>query len=230
MGKSLTHSENITRENLIAAPLMSLGRCIELVAIDPHFNDITVGLYLKDRVLTVWTFSRVEGCETRISVIRDRLSQLAEVKPVPGTYNQAVIASSEIYDRALKFAFTEAVEKNAPIPTGDIVARDNKSKLTFTISGEESKENGWVYVVSAEGDYARPQMRIRAVVGGYMRYGGCERIDWDRFRFKRGERMDRFARLLLPYARNVSAVDDMIASSEMSGQMTTQTLGFSQST
>jgi hypothetical protein len=72
-------------------------------------------------------------------------------------------------------------------------------------------------------------MRIMAVVGGYMRYGECERIgkERDRFRFKHGERLDRFARLLLPYARNVSAVDTMLEQSELAGQMTTQTLGFS---
>ncbi len=71
-------------------------------------------------------------------------------------------------------------------------------------------------------------MRIMAVVGGYMRYGECERVgkDRDRFRFKHGERLDRFARLLLPYARNVSAVDNMLEQADLAGQMTTQTLGF----
>ena len=61
-----------------------------------------------------------------------------------------------------------------------------------------------------------------------MRYGECERIgdDRDRFRFKHGERLDRFARLLLPYARNVSASDDAIEQANLAGQMTTQTLGF----
>ena len=46
------------------------------------------------------------------------------------------------------------------------------------------------------------------------------------FPFKHGERLDRFARLLLPYARNVSAVDNMLEQAELAGQMTTQTLGF----
>lgn len=202
---------------------------MELVAVDPHFNQITVGLYLKGETLTIWTFSKVEGSDVRIRDIRERLCKLADIEPMPGTSNQAKLISANLYDRALKFAFTEAVEKNSPIPEGTISIRDTKSKLTFTVTPEQTDESGWIYIVSAEGDHERPQMRIRAVVGGYMRYGGCERIDWDRFRFKDGERLDRFARLLLPYARNVSAVDDMLAASDMAGQMTTQTLGFSQS-
>ncbi len=199
------------------------------MAADPHFNDITVGLYLKGRTLTIWTFSQEEGREERIRAIRERLCQLADVDPVEGTDDKATVLSSELYDRALKFAFTEAVERSNPIPDGPISIRDTKSRLTFTVTPEDTDGDGWIYAVSAEGEFNRPQMRIRAVVGGYMRYGECERVEWDRFRFKGGERLDRFARLLLPYARNVSAVDDMLAASDLSGQMTTQTLGFSQS-
>ncbi len=202
---------------------------MELVAADPHFKDITVGLFLKERILTIWTFSLAEGREERIETIRERLCRLADVDAVEGTYNQAEVMSSELYDRALKFAFTEAVERNNPIPEGPISIRDTKSRLTFTVTPEDTGDEGWIYVVSAEGEFDRPEMRIRAVVGGYMRYGDCERLEWDRFRFKGGERLDRFARLLLSYARNVSAVDDMLAASELAGQMTTQTLGFSQS-
>ncbi len=226
---AVTYSKGIIRENVIAAPLRKLGRCIELVAVDPHFHDITVGLYLRERTLTIHTFAQVEGADTRIAHIRERLCALADVAPVADTSNQASLISREFYDRPLRFAFTEAVEKNNPIPTGPISVRDTKSRLTFFVTPEEA-ENGYVYRVTAEGDYARPQMRILAVIGGYMRYGGCERVDRERFRFQHGERLDRFARLLLPYARNVSAVDSMLEQAEMAGQMTTQTLGFAQGT
>ena len=224
----MTYSTGIIRENVIAEPLRRLGNCIELVAVDPHFHDITVGLYLRDRLLTIHTFAQVEGSDQRIATIRERLCALADVEPVPGRTDQAALVSREFYNRPLRFAFTEAVEKINPIPTGPITSNDTKSRLTFTVTPEHSDEEGWTYHVTAEGEFARPQMRIMAVVGGYMRYGDCERVgkNRDRFRFKHGERLDRFARLLLPYARNVSAVDNMIEQSELSGQMTTQTLGF----
>ena len=181
-----------------------------------------------DRTLTIHTFSQVEGTAERIETIRDRLCALADIDPSPNTTNQAELISREFYDRPLRFAFTEAVEKINPIPTGTITINDTKSHLIFTVTPEHSDETGWTYHVTAEGEFARPQMRIMAVVGGYMRYGECERVDEnrDRFRFKHGERLDRFARLLLPYARNVSAVDNMLEQAELAGQMTTQTLGF----
>lgn len=225
MTNSQSQPPPILKRDVISARLAELGRCLELVAVDPHFKQITVGLYLKGDILTVATFSSVDGTEERIGVIRDRLCQLADVEPVGGTSHQATLVSDEMYDRALKFAFTEAVEKNNLISTGEISLKDTKSPLTFTVTPDPAA-SGCTYVVSAAGDYARPEMRVRAVVGGYMRYGDCERIDWDRFRFRNGERLDRFARLLLPYARNVSAVEDQMSASDLAGQMTTQTLGF----
>ena len=225
-GLAVAYSKGITRENVIASPLRTLGRCIELAAIDPHFHDITVGLYLLDRTLTIFSFSQMEGKEKRVEHIRDRLCALADIEPVPGAHDQAQLISKEFYDRPLRFAFTEAVERDNPIPTGTISVKDTKSRLTFTVTPEHSDEEGWTYRVAAEGEFARPQMRIAAVVGGYMRYGECERIERDRFRFQHGERLDRFARLLLPYARNVSAVDTMLEQADLAGQMTTQTLGF----
>lgn len=131
---AVTYSNGITRENVIAAPLRMLGSCIELVAVDPHFHDITMGLYLRDRTLTIHTFAQVQGSKQRIEVIRDRLCALADVEPAAGTHNQAHLISQEFYNRPLRFAFTEAVEKNTPIPTGPIIINDTKSKLTFTVT------------------------------------------------------------------------------------------------
>ena len=43
--------------------LQRYGKCLELVSLDPNFHDISVGLYEKDGVMTVWTFSRTPGVE-----------------------------------------------------------------------------------------------------------------------------------------------------------------------
>jgi hypothetical protein len=88
----------------------------------------------------------------------------------------------------------------------------------------------WVYEVAAEGEApaATASMRVKAVVGGFMRYGDCRRVAEDKFAFPCGARHDELARLLIPYARNVSAVEEMLAAADLAGQMTTQTLGFSQ--
>ena len=206
-----------------------LGRCLELVSMDPHFHDVTVGLYYTGNVTTVWSFSRVPGIEGRIEQIRDRLVALGGLIPVDGTHDKAVFPSEAIFEKPLRFLFTEAVEKHPSIapPDGPITSPDTKSRLTFKVTGSQSDDK-YVYTVTAEGEAPRPQSRIRAVVGGYMRYGECERVAPDSFVFPDNVRHDEMARVLLPFARNVSAIENMLASEELAGQMTTQTLGFSQ--
>ena len=53
--------------------------------------------------------------------------------------------------------------------------------------------------------------------------------DKNKFSFPDGKKYDNFARLILPLARNVSAVEAQLEADEMAGQMNTQTLGFAQS-
>ena len=87
-----------------------LGRCLELVSMDPHFHDVTVGLYYTGNVTTVWSFSRVPGIEGRIEQIRDRLVALGGLIPVDGTHDKAVFPSEAIFEKPLRFLFTEAVK------------------------------------------------------------------------------------------------------------------------
>ena len=102
-----------------------------------------------------------------------------------------------------------------------------KTKLIFVVEGAE-EDGKYVYTISTEGQSERAEMRVRATVGGFIRYSDCERITKNKFAFPDGRRYDEFARLILPLARNVSAVESQLAASELERQMTTQTLGFSQ--
>jgi len=220
----------LTEQPRIAERIKELGHCIELVSIDPHFHDVTIGLFIKDGLMTIWSFSNREGIAGRIEEIRDRCTRLGDVIAVEGTTDQLKLTSDLYLDRALRFMFTFAVEKDPAreLPTGRITAPDTKTKLVFVINGAE--ENGkYVYTISAEGRSDKAELRVRATVGGFVRYSDCERVDKNKFAFPDGKRYDSFARLILPLARNVSAVESQLAASELEGQMTTQTLGFSQS-
>jgi hypothetical protein len=53
-----------------------------------------------------------------------------------------------------------------------------------------------------------------------------EKVDDNEIAFPCGRRHDKLIRLLLPYSRNVSAVESMMEAEAMRGQMTTGTLGF----
>lgn len=216
------------RKPTVREVIARYGHCIELISMDRHFNDISVGLFLKGRRFTVWSYSDFPGIDKRLEQIRDRLVAWGEMTPVAGIHNQADYKIGQLLERPLRFLFKEVVEKdpNEPLPSGRIEARDTKTLLTFVVTGRES-DQGYVYDVTAEGDVPRAEMRVRAAVGGYMRYGSCKRLTPESFIFPDGERHDGFARLLLGYARNVTGVENMLAADELHGQMTTQTLGFS---
>ena len=215
------------QRSVVRETIKRLGECVELISMDPHFNDISVGLFLKGRVLTVWSYSSIPGTAGRLNQIRDRIVALGDLAAVDGSDTQAVVPSGDILLQPMKFMFRQAVEKDpGVIPSGPIEAADNKSTLTFVVEGRQQPD-GYVYTVTARGNAERAEARIKAAVGGFMRYGECVRVTPESFRFPDAQQHDGFVRLLLPYARNVSAVERMLEAEDTAGQMTTQTLGFS---
>ena len=205
------------------------GNCLELVSMDPNFENISVGLYMKDGVCTIWTFSSKAGVSARIEQIRDQLVTLGGVEAVGGTTNQVRFACGGLHERAIKFLMSQAVGKApdfAP-PQGEMAIKDSRSPLTIKVSGA-AQDDAYVYSVSAEGDAPNPAVRLRMVVAGFLRYGEMEKVGDVEVAFPCGERHDALMRLLMPYSRNISSVEGMMAAEALRGQMTTGTLGFSQ--
>jgi len=209
----------------VADILERYGKCLELVPLDPNFHDISVSLYEKDGVMTVWTFSRTPGVEERIRQIRDQLVALGGLVPVEGTHDQVKLPCGQLHGRPMKFLMTQAVEKvpDYALPVGGV--KDLRSPLMLGFEVEEV-DGRWVYSVTGEGDAPNRDARLRAVTGGYVRYGEMEKVGEDNVGFPCGYRHDELAMLVLPYARNVTQVEDMLAADALRGQMTTGTLGF----
>ena len=208
-----------------AAVLERIGHCVELVPLDPNFHEITVGLYVKDGVATVWTFSGKPGVAERVEAIRGQLVALGGMTAVEGTHDRVKYDCGQLHERPLKFLVKQAVEKPADhtLPVGRV--KDLRSPLMLNIEGSE-EDGRWVYRVNAEGEARNEAARLRAVTGGLVRYGDMEKVGADAAGFACGYRHDELARLVLPFARNVSQVEDMLAADALRGQMTTGTLGF----
>ncbi len=204
------------------------GRCIELVPIDKRCRDISVGIYLKDGVYTVWTFSRLEGAEERIEQIRERIVALGGMTPVPDTRNQVRFECGENHPKPVKFLFSQAVGKNPDFsPTaGEMRIKDTKTALWLAVEGRE-EPGRYVYRVSGEGSAPNVPMRLRMVVAGFLTYGEMKKASDTEIVFPCGHRHDELLQVLLPYSRNISAVESMIEAEAVRGQMTTSTLGFS---
>jgi len=226
----MTLAISATLERLHAREVVRrFGRCLELVGIDPHFHDVSVGLYLKNDVFTTWSFSRRPGIEARIEQIRGLICAFGDMAPVPGTINQSRYTCGQTHEQAMRFLMMECVEKRADrhVGEGDISLADTKTRMQLAVEPQE-RDGRTVYLVTATGEGSNDSnMRLRAVVGGFLRYGGAQRVSPHEFSFPCGARHDPLARLLLPYARNVSTIEDVLEADSLRGQMTTQTLGFS---
>ena len=205
------------------------GHCLELIPMDSHFHDISVALFVKDGICTVWTFSRREGVAERMEHIRNQMVTLGGMEPVEGTHDRFRPPCGQLHRRPVKFLLTQAVGK-APdysAPTGEMRIRDTKSKLELITTGRKDGER-YVYEIGAEGEAPNVPMRLRMVVAGFLRYGEMDKISDTEVAFPCGQRHDELMRILLPYSRNISAVEGMMEAEAMRGQMTTGTLGFSQ--
>lgn len=217
----------IVRGGRVSEKLKEIGTCLELVPMDPHFKSISVGLYYKDGVCTIWSFSRASGIEERLRQIRDQMVRLGGVRPMEGSNNQFVFPCGVVHMRPVKFLLTQAVTKATDFahPSGSMTIKDSKSNLMLTTTGTSGDE-GYQYHVSGEGDVKNPALRLRMVVAGFMRYGEMEKVGDTEVAFSCGWQHDELVRLLLPYSRNISAVESMLEAEAIRGQMTTSTLGF----
>ena len=205
------------------------GQCIELVPLDPNFHDISVGLYFKEGVGTIWTFAQNPGVMNRLERIRNQLVVLGGLVPVDGTYNHISFSCGKLHRRPLRFLIIQAVEKSPDLKPKDgaIAIKDLKSDLVLRAE-PENIEDRWMYTIGASGEAKTKPMRIIAVTSGFVRYGEMEKLDKNHVAFPCGQRHDELMHLIISYARNVSGVQDMLEESALRGQMTTGTLGFSQ--
>ena len=230
----------IIQKNNINNILSDLGRCIELISIDPNFNNISIGLYEKNGIYTVWSFSKVTGIKERIEEVRNQLINLGGMESISGTYNKAKYPNNQVFERPMKFLIKQAVEKPANYrhSTGPIKIKDLRSPLEITITPKQANSSN-IYEVSASlpateknsgdsvsGVHTKPEIRINAIIRGLIKYGNMERGDNTSVKFSNGEKLDNLVRLILPYARNITGTQDMLDADSIKGQMTTNTLGF----
>ncbi len=151
-----------------------------------------------------------------------------DTKPTKTNTLDIVGGVSGEYEIALRFLLSQALDKGPDFsPEGDgLSIRDTKTKLTLSVAGQESAGR-CVYEISATGEAPSIPARLRLVVAGFVRYGEMENVGDAEVAFPCGQRHDRLMGILMPYSRNISAVENMMEADAMRGQMTTSTLGFS---
>ena len=195
--------------------VVDIGRRIELIPIDPHFHDITIGLYRQQNVdattgkdspvFLVHTYSHIAGAAERIENVRQAMQTLGGMlRTADGLL---YFPCNSAHEAACRRVFLEACKlaPNTPIEPRPLNILDKKSQLTITV---DSKGTG-LYRVTAAGEGRGAARRISAIAGGLMKLGEMESIETDNkdsVTFACAQSHDALIGLLLMRAPNVRIV------------------------
>ncbi|MYB95585.1 hypothetical protein F4054_06345 [Candidatus Poribacteria bacterium] len=195
--------------------VVDIGRRIELIPIDPHFHDITIGLYRQQIVdpttgkdspaFLVHTYSHISGAAERIENVMQSMQILGGMlRTVDGLL---YFPCNSAHEAACRRVFLEACKlaPNTLIEPRPLNILDKKSQLTITV---DSAGKG-IYRVTADSEGRGASRRISAIAGGLMKLGEMESIETDNkdtVAFACGQPHDGLIGLLLMRAPNVRVV------------------------
>ena len=195
--------------------IVDIGRRIELIPIDPHFHDITIGLYCQQitdaptgkefPAFLVHTYSQITGATERIKEVAQTMQTLGGMLKTPE--GLLYFPCKSIHEAACRRVFLEACKlaSNTDTEPRPLNILDRKSKLTITV---DSIGNG-IYQVRANGDGRGAARRISAIAGGLMKLGEMENVETenrDTVAFACEQSHDALIGLLLIRAPNVRVV------------------------
>ena len=192
--------------------IIDIGRRIELIPIDPHFHDITIGLYRQQiadpttgtdfPAFLVHTYSQMTGATERIAEVARTMQTLGGMLKTPE--GLLYFPCKDPHEAACRRVFLEACKfaSNAHTEPRPLNILDKKSRLTITV---DSIGNG-IYQVRANGEGRGAARRISAIAGGLMKLGEMESVETannDTVGFGCGHSHDALIGLLLTRAPNV---------------------------
>lgn len=193
---------------------VDIGTRIELVPMDPHFHEITIGLYLQEHngapVYRVHTYSGKSGAEQRIAFVSNAMAVLGGMRQT--TDGLLRFPCGDAHLLACRRVFLEACKLASG---GELKARplkilDRKSGLNIKVS---SVGEG-VYRIGAEGESKDGARRVAAIAGGLAKLGEMQSRGPDTVAFACGHAHDAVVGLLLVRAPNVRAA---VREQEMAG-------------
>jgi hypothetical protein len=188
------------------ADILNIGRRIELIPMDPHFHEISIGLYQQEGdtpKFIVHSYTSKAGADDRISFIRQAMVSLGGMTE-DGDYLS--FPCGHEHHAAVRRAFLEAgkLSPDAGLEPKPLSTLDRKSGLTLVVS---SKGSG-LYEVTAEGEGKNPDRRIKVAANGLAKLGEMHLVDGrdDQVQYPCSQDHDALTGLLLVRAPNVRAI------------------------
>jgi hypothetical protein len=185
----------------------NLGTRVELVSMDPHFQNITIALYRQDQTgrpeYLVHSYSGLPGASERIESLRAAMAVLGQLVQEGELLHFACGAAHQVAARRtfLETAKLPPLVPSAPKP---LTVPDKKSGRNFTA---ENLGNGR-YQITADGPEEGKFARIDAVVGGLVKLAEVEPVagTLGLIVFPCHSAHDALIGLLLPRTLNVRAI------------------------
>ena len=191
------------------AHVEDLGRRIELVSMDPHFHDVTIGLYRRpsragEPEFLVHTYAGRDGAAQRIGFVAQAMRTLGGMEIAAGPHAIRFPCGAE-HGRACRRVFLEAckAQPEAAPDVRPLSIHDKKCGNTIVVTGG----NGGEYRLGSEADDEATQRRISAIGGGLIKLAELKRLsdNQDHVAFECGQAHDAMIGLLLVRALNVRA-------------------------
>jgi hypothetical protein len=186
-----------------------LGRRVELVSMDRHHRDISIGLYLRETdegpVATVHSFSGQAGVPERLAYLAEALCVLGGLERADGERSVRFHCRTW-HNTAAKRLFSEACKHDpaTPLEERPLAAPDSRSDQTIVV---EPIGDG-AYEVKAAGATEDTPSRAPAIARGMAKLAQLDFDDGERsiVKFPCGQNHDALIGLLLLRAQNLRAV------------------------
>ena len=188
-----------------------LGRRIELVAMDPHFCEITVALHRTvgadgAPAYAINSYSTRDGARGRLQAIVAAMQEVAGMEPAPDAPLRVRFACGAAHEQATRRAFIEAckLDPGQPLAARPMEVDDKKTDATIRVVAE----GGGLYRAGADTDGAKVIRRVATVAGGLVKLAGMEQIpaSIDQVRFACGHDHHKLVAMLLKLALNARGV------------------------
>ena len=181
---------------------IELGRRVELVSMDPHFQDISIGLYHRDTDYVVHSYSQKAGTRERLEFITRAMAVLGGLQESQGGLR---FHCGSLHPLAIRRIFLESckLKPDAALEQRPLTLHDKKSNLELDVT----RTGPGAYQVSARGDSPDAASRVSAMANGLAKLAEISRSDGtgDTVTFSCGESHDALIGLLLYRALNVRA-------------------------
>jgi hypothetical protein len=186
---------------------LDLGRRVELMSMDRHCSDISIGLYQDERrgapAYRVHTYSRKPEAAARIAFITDAMQVLGGMERTEDGLLRFPCGHAHLADAKRELLESAQLKSDADLGVHPLRFFDEKGGVTIVTANL----GDGTYHVAGEGEVAGGETRLTTIARGLMRLGQLEEVEGSttKMRFPCGQSHDALVGLLLLRAPNVRA-------------------------